>query len=130
MNSQPFELRVVPDETGTRVIDFSNASDELVEVVFTVDGKEVKTNKAFSPALRGYCYPSGHHKPIRKSADGTPLTFMQSGTVRAVVYAGEEVGRKPEDMDVPTFIWRKMRKNKVRFRRTNTNPIAELEIPY
>lgn len=129
MNKQ-FELRVVSDETGTRVIDFSNASDELVEVVFTVDEREVKTNKAFSSALRGYCYPAGHHKPIRKSGDGTALAFGKAGMVRAVVYAGEEVGRAPEEMDVPTFIWRKMRKNKVKFHRASNTPIAELEIPY
>src|SRR3989344_4653720 len=101
--NQLFELRVVSDETGTKVIDFANKSDELVEVVFSVDGKEVKTKQAFSPTLRGYCYPAGHHKPIRKSADGTALAFREAGMVRAVVYAGEEVGRAPEEMDVPTF---------------------------
>lgn len=43
---------------------------------------------------------------------------------------GEEVGRNPEGADVPTFIWRKLSKNKVKFSHTSNTPIAELEIPY
>lgn len=130
MNSQPFALRVAPDETGAKVIDFANNSNDIVEVVFSIDGRQVKTKAPGSFSSRGYCYPAGHHKPIRKSGDGTALAFREAGMVRATIYAGEEVGRAPEEMDVPTFIWRKMRKNKVKFRRTSNTPIAELEIPY
>lgn len=142
-----FKLSAIK-ENSNRQIDFANYSSSFVEVVFTIDNKEVKYGDYFSPSVKGYCYPPNHHKPIRTMANGNQLPFANQGTIKAYVYAG--VGELvEEDYDVPPFIRYKLNeqrshgnktsisnllshsiKNKARFKRIGSSPIEILEIPY
>ena len=145
----PNQFKVsVLEQDGRKQIDFVNNTDNFVEVVFTIDGKEVKYGNAFAENIRGYCYPPFHHKPIRKMANEDVLPFSQSGTVQAYVYGG--IGKTIEkDYDVPPFIRFKLgerkydsartdidkilrdgSRQKAVFKRTSNRPIAFLEIPY
>jgi len=143
--SKTFELSIV-NENNTRQIDFANHSSNFVEVVFTIDNKEVKYGDYFSPLTKGYCYPPSHHKPIRTMKNGGNLPFATRGTLKAYIYAGTgELIEK--DYDVPPFIQFKLnekrfrddktimrnffgRGERARFKRIGSNPIEVLEIPY
>lgn len=143
--TKTFELSVI-EENGHKQIDFANYSQSFVEVVFTIDDREVKTGSYFSPSVKGYCYPPSHHKPIRTLANGHQLPFANRGTIKAYIYSG--VGELVEqDYDVPPFIRYKLnerrfesdrasirnllsRNKKARFKRFSSNPIEVLEIPY
>ena len=139
-----FELSII-EENGNKQIDFANHSQSYVEVVFTIDNKEVKNGIYFSPSIKGYCYPPSHHKPIRTMINGDQLPFTNRGTIKAYIYAG--VGELiEEDYDVPPFIRYKLNERrfrddsairnllshnkKARFKRIGSNPIEILEIPY
>jgi hypothetical protein len=143
--TKPFELSIIK-ENGSKQIDFANYSQSFVEVVFTIDNKEVKNGTYYSPSVKGYCYPPSHHKPIRTMANGKQLPFANSGTLRAYVYTG--VGELiEEDYDVPPFIRYKLNEQRFRnnkanmhnfmsqnkkanFKRIGISPIEVLEIPY
>jgi len=145
--SKQFQVSIL-EQSDQKQIDFANNTDNFVEVVFTIDGKEVKYGNQFSERVRGYCYPSFHHKPIRTMANGDQLPFGSSGVVQAIVYSG--IGKTiEEDLDVPPFIRFKLNerrfqqsgadidtfikqspKKKASFKRTSNRPIAILEIPY
>ena len=144
--TKTFELSIVK-ENNTRQIDFANHSSNFVEVVFTIDNKEVKYGDYFSPSIKGYCYPPSHHKPIRTMKNGSNLPFATRGTLKAYIYAGTgELIEK--NYDVPPFIQFKLNEKRfrddktimrnffsrggerARFRRLGNNPIEVLEIPY
>ncbi len=112
-----FKLGILASETG-KTIDFANHTSDFVEVVFSVGGQEVK----------GYCYPPDHHKPVKRMKNGKDLPFGEHGKVTAYVYAGQGEF-KNENLDIPAIIRKKMRRV-VRFRRTQTQPIAVLEVTY
>ncbi len=129
-----FSLSLV-SENGNRLVDFSNNTNNFVEVVLDIDGSVIK----------GYCYPPFHHKPIRKLRDGRALPFSNSGRVRAYIFSGIGQLKNDVDLDVPPWIRRKLYEKghistdqiiqqphiqKVIFRRTSLNPIEMLEIPY
>ena len=142
-----FNIAII-DQNGQKQIDFANYSQSFVEVVFTIDNKEVKYGDYFSSATKGYCYPPGHHKPIRLMVNGDQLSFVSRGTIKAHVYAG--TGELiEENYDIPPFIRFKLNERRfkesqenignllsrstnkrARFRRTSNNPIEVLEIPY
>ena len=122
-------------ENGTRLVDFSNNTNNFVEVVLDIDGRVIK----------GYCYPPFHHKPIRRLRSGEALPFSANGRVRAYVFGGVSQFKDDTDYEVPPWVRRKLyqnghittdnlfqepQKRKVSFRRTSTNPIEVLEIPY
>jgi len=128
-----YQMQVLGQD-GARVIDFANNTGAFVEVVLEIDGKLVK----------GYCYPPFHHKPIRRQRTGETLPFSHGGTLRAYIYSGLGKYKDDTDYDTPPFIRRKLndfkflntdqlmqeRKRKVIFRRTSSEPIQVLEIPY
>ncbi|MBI1833475.1 MAG: hypothetical protein HYR90_01490 [Candidatus Andersenbacteria bacterium] len=108
----------VAEQQNDRVIDFTNNTSDFVEVVFDVDGKEVK----------GYCYPPRHHKPVRRMRTGEPLPLGKHGVVTAYVYPGE-ADLDERDLDIPPFLrWRL--KKKVRFHRTSQSPAVVLTAAY
>lgn len=141
-----FQAAII-DKNGQKQIDFANYSQGFVEVVFTIDNKEVKYGNHFSSSTKGYCYPPGHHKPIRAMANGDQLQFTSRGIIKAYIYAG--VGELiEENYDIPPFIRFKLNERRfkdtkenignllsrstnkrARFRRTSNNPIEVLEIP-
>ena len=127
--TQPYKLQIVRSE-GNKQIDFANKTSDFVEVIFTIDHKDVREGKPFNPLMRGYCYPSDHHKPIRSMIDGAPLPFGKRGIVRAYVFEGKGRYKGDEDIEVPTFIRRKLYGKKVTFRRTSNEPVAVLETTY
>lgn len=138
--SNDYHLSVMKDEFGNKVIDFQNKTGSFLEVVFEINGRNIKTSE------RGYCYPPYHHKPVRKLEDGSPLPLENHGEIKAYVFRG--IGKLKEDetnYDVPPFIRFKLneqrfhltsddliskRQNKAYFKRTSNTPVAVLEIPY
>ena len=142
---QPFQMSLL-ELNGQKQIDFANNSSDFVEVVFTVNGREVRLGENFSSNVRGFCYPPFHHKPIRTMSNGGELPLEGSGTIKAIVYSG--IGKTQEDdLDVPPFIRYKLNekrfqshnrdnilrqglKKRAAFRRSSSNPIAILEIPF
>jgi flagellar hook assembly protein FlgD len=54
MNNFKFEIK---EAEGKKVINFANNSADFVEVVFTIDGREVKDGKIPNENTRGYAYP-------------------------------------------------------------------------
>jgi len=122
-----YELEVIQDETG-KAIEFKNNSQDYVEVVFLIDGKETKYGKTVTPGYRGYGFEPESRRTLTKMKDGKPLYFGASGTVTALVYAGE--GRlKDETLETPTFIRRRLGA-KISFKRYSDIPIATFEVSY
>lgn len=122
--SDAFRLNIKEFE-GQKVINFANNSSEFVEVIFTVDGKEVKEGKILDQSTRGYGYPPKLEKPVRKMKDGTPLRIDRCASITAYVFSGNG-SYKNEDLDKPTFLRHKL-VDKFSFRRTAHEPIAILE---
>lgn len=114
---------------GKCAINFANNSKNFVEVVFTIDGKEVKYGKTFDEKIKGYAYPPKLEKLVKKMKDGTPLHFNpHGGEVVAYIFAGE--GKyKDEDIDKPTFLRHKL-VDKISFKRTGDKPIEIIKARY
>lgn len=113
---------------GQKVINFANQSQQFVEVVFTIDNKEVKNGYEFSPEIRGYAYPPKLEKPVRKMKNGQPLKFKKDGIINAYIFAGQGE-YKEEDLDKPAFLRNRL-VSSIKFKRTNNQPIETLEIKY
>lgn len=114
---------------GQKVINFANNSKDFVEVVFTIDGKEVKEGKELTKNTKGYAYPPKLEKPVKKTKLGLPLQFnSHGGEVVAYIFAGE--GKyKEEDIDKPTFLRHKL-VDKIKFKRTGDQPVGVLKVRY
>ena len=113
---------------GQKVIDFANNSKEFVEVVFTIDGREVKEGKPFDASVKGYGYPPKLQKPVKKMKNGSPLPFGKHGQVLAYVYAGTG-SYKDEDLIKPTFL-RHQLVTRIGFKRKSNEPIEVLKVTY
>lgn len=113
---------------GQKVIDFANNSKDFVEVVFTIDGREVKEGRPFDAAVKGYGYPPKLQKPVKKMKDGSPLPFGKHGEVLAYVYAGSG-SYKDEDLSIPTFLRHQLAK-RIGFKRISNEPIKVLKATY
>ncbi len=102
-------------------IEFTNNTDAYVEVIFVVDGRELRRAGFLTTNVRGYGIPPKTTKKLTKLVDGAPLPFKTLSDVRIYMYAGE--GRmKPEDLDIPAFI-RKELVGRVYFKRTSEQPM-------
>lgn len=123
--SAPYELSI-QEIDGVRRVHFANNSDQFVEVVVVVGGREVREGCVPSTKTRGFGYPPKLEKFIRKRKDGTPIDLPSSGgVVRAMVYPGN--GSYLEcDLEKPTFLRHKM-VSKMHFRRTSNEPVMILE---
>jgi len=99
-------------------LDFKNASKSFAEVIFTVDGMDIRTGEPYSSSLKGYCYPPGYQKEI--SAKLSP-----GATVIVYVYEGE--GRESTDYDKPAFL-RQGEKRKAIFHRSSNRPSKIIEL--
>lgn len=122
-----FSLSVI-DIDGQKMINFANHSQQFVEVVFTIDGAEVKNGRKFNPKVRGYAYPPKLEKPVKNMKNDKPLKFKSSGVINAYVFAGEGE-YKEADLDKPAFLRNKM-VSSVKFKRTNNQPMEILEFKY
>lgn len=126
MKNFKFEIKEL---NGKKVINFTNNSTDFVEVVFTVDGREVKEGKFPNENTKGYAYPPKLEKPVRKMKDGAPLKFNpMGGKVYAYIFAGTG-SYKEEDIEKPAFLRHKL-VDKIKFKRTSNTPIEILEISY
>lgn len=123
-----YELSVV-NLDGKKVINFANRGKDFVEVVFTIDGKEVKEGKDWSPETKGYAYPPKLEKPVKKMKDGSPLRFSsRGGEVAAYIFVGD--GQyKDEDVVKPAFLRHKL-VDKIRFKRKSNQPDVVLKVEY
>jgi hypothetical protein len=129
MPNTDFKFEVRQNDSG-RYIHFVNQTKNFVEVLFTIDGKEIKFGFEPNEDTRGYGYTPGLEKDITKMKDGRPLQFrlLRSGVAKALIFAG--VGKyKEEDIDKPTFLRHRLVK-KFTFHRTSARPVAELEAKY
>ena len=114
---------------GRKVINFANNSNDFVEVIFTIDDKEVKRGKNISLSTKGYAYPPKLEKTVKKMEDGSFLPFNDNGgEVLAYIFAGH--GRyKDEDIEKPAFA-RHQLVSKVKFKRSSNEPIEILKVNY
>ena|GEM_PF-1422363 len=126
--TDPFTLKVVA-ENGEKKVFFANNTDQFVEVLIDIDGKDARKGQMVSLNTRGYCYPPRYQRAIAKMKSGQALPFQSAGTIRATIFSGSAL-RKEEELDVPAFIWKKMPKKSVRFTRDSSQPIATLEQQY
>lgn len=123
-----YTLKLVT-ENGEKKVFFANNTDQFVEVLIDIDGRDARKGQMVSLSTRGYCYPPKYQRAIAKMKSGQALPFQSAGTIRAIVFAGSAL-RKEEELDVPAFIWKKMPKKSVRFTRDSSQPIATLEQEY
>lgn len=128
LSADDFALSV-ETQSGRRVIMFASNSREFVEVVFTIDGQEVKQGKTYNDQVKGYAYPPGMTKAVKKDKAGRPLIFSpRGGMVKAYIFAGQ--GRYlDEDLEKPTFM-RNQLIQKVKFTRAGTDPALVLKVRY
>lgn len=126
--SDQYKLRVT-DNNGEKAVFFANNTNDFVEVLLEIDGRELRFGEPVQLSTRGYCYPPHYEKAVAKLKNGQQLPFNASGTVKATVFSGQAY-RKEEELDYPAFIWRKLPKKKVRFTRDNNQPSATLEERY
>lgn len=127
MNSG-YKLKIL-GEKGPRKIDFENASDEFVEVIFVVNGKNLQTNKPCNDKTRGYCYPPGYHKEIKNHL------LLGHGEVEARVFSGTgKIAR--DDSNCGPFVRFRVnvlvddeikKEKKVYFKRSSLEPIIILK---
>ena len=115
---------------GARVINFMNNSDDFVEVIFTIDDKEVKYGHNYNPDLKGYAYPPKLEKAVKKMKDGTQLPFkwLRSGEIKAYIFTGKGT-YYDRDIDNPTFLRHRLVKS-IKFKRTDVTPCEILSIKY
>lgn len=124
----PYNLSII-NLDGKKVINFANNSKDFIEVIFTIDGKEVKEEKDLTQNTKGYAYPPKLEKPVKKTKAGTPLQFNpRGGEVVAYIFAGQG-NYKDEDIDKPTFLRHKL-VDKISFKRTGDKPIETIKIKY
>lgn len=114
----------------SKFIEFANNSDDFLEVIFTIDNKDVKFGKPYSLNLRGYAYPPRFKKPIKKMKNGTLLPFrnLRSGEVKAYIFRGKGAFYEG-DIEIPTFLRQKMAKS-IKFKRTDNEPCEVLSVKY
>ena len=123
-----FELSVVERE-GETIIHFANRSNDFVEVIFTIDGKEVKEGGKVTASTKGYAYPPKLEKPVKKMKNGIPLPFGNyGGEVAAYIFSGQGEYKR-EDLEKPAFL-RSRLVDKVKFKRTSDQPVQVITVRY
>ena len=107
---------------GKRIISFANNSDRFIEVIFTLDGRDVKSGIAFTTSARGYGYPPKLDRAVKTSRDDVPLPFSRhGGEVAAYIFSG--TGRyRDEDIHLPTFMRNRIVKKMKFWRGDNESP--------
>jgi hypothetical protein len=87
MDTKEFKL-MIKEIDGIKVINFANNSDKFIEVIFTIDNKDVKFGFEYNSELKGYAYPPKLEKEVKRMKDDSPLPFrwLRSGEVKAYVF--------------------------------------------
>lgn len=117
----------IQEQDGREMIFFANNTDDFVEVVVTVNGKETKKGQELSEKTRGYAYTPGLRKFIKKRDDGTPIE-INSETDEIVAYIFSGKGKyKDEDLDKPTLFRNKL-VDSVKFKRNSNEPVQVIKI--
>ena len=99
-------------------VDFENDSNGFVEVIISVNGKDIKEGKVVTKATKGLCYPPGYHKSI--------TTSIKKGS-RVKVYVYEGKGEERVDLDRPAILRRKEGRKAV-FHRKSSEPAEVIEL--
>ncbi len=120
-----FSLDISKDQ---KKIVFRNGSLKFVEVIFDVDGIDVREGVPFSLSKRGYAIPPETEKNISKLKNGNPLPFKNGGDVTAYVFDGS-VRYRDEDIDIPAFL-RSRVVRKIHFTRSGNKPIEIVRQSY
>jgi hypothetical protein len=99
-------------------LDFENTTDEFIEVVFEIDGKELRSGNKVIKKTKGFCYPPKYHKII--------IADIKKGSIiKAYIYQGD--GQENVDLDKPAYL-RKKEGRKATFHRTSHEPVNILEL--
>ncbi|MDP2812330.1 MAG: hypothetical protein Q8O32_01425 [bacterium] len=93
-------------------IDFDNTTNEFVELIITIDDKEIRTNKRVKETTKGFCYPPRYHKAIA-------VNLKKGSSLKVYIYEGE--GQESINLDKPTFL-RKKEGRKAIFKRASSVP--------
>lgn len=95
----------IKHEDKVPTINFANNTAEFIEVVITVDGRDIRTGEKYDGSQRGYCYPDMYERNIKKMAVNINLKSYQQ--IKAYIFKGK--GKHKEiDFDLPPFIRRKI----------------------
>ena len=122
--SASYILSIKQHDVG-QFIHFHNMTDSFIEVVFTVNGREVRENQIPTKTTRGYGFAPKLDKSVRKRKDGTFIRLREGDSIEAYVFAG--VGSyKEADLEKPTFLRHKL-VDKFSFHRSSDTPVAILE---
>jgi len=129
MESKGFKLNI-KEIDGVRVINFKNNTENFVEVIFAIDGKEVKNGLPYSPELKGYAYPPRLEKEVKRMKNGKLLPFrlLRSGKLTAHIFRGTG-SYYDEDLDKPTFLRHRLVKS-IKFKRVDQEPYEVMEVEY
>ena len=96
--NKDYELKII-NRDGVNLVEFTNNTQKFIEVVLAVDGIDLKTGEKFSHGMRGYCYPPGYSREIKRPA----VNVTSKSVIKAYIYPG--TGKyKIGDYTVPTFL--------------------------
>ena len=123
--SVPYSIKVQSMDEGDFIY-FANNTKEFVEVVFVVNGREVRAGKLYVEGVKGFGYAPKLEKPVRKDREGNFIPLKKGDAVRAMVYRGEG-SYKDEDLEKPTFLRHRLI-DKFSFKRTSDEPVEILEM--
>lgn len=113
-------------------INFANNTEEFIEVVFELDGKDINEAKRVDKFVRGFGFPPKFEKMFTKTRERHPLPFKFSGhgTLKAYIYQGiGHLIKEEQDIEIPTFMRTKLSK-KIHFERTSDKPIKVMQCSY
>lgn len=125
--SDQYTLSTKKYEEGA-YIHFHNHTNSFVEVVFVINGREMRENTIPSKKTRGYGFAPKLDKFVRKRKDGSLVPLRNGDVVQAFVYAGTG-SYKESDIDKPAFLRHRLI-DKFSFSRLSDEPVEVLEIKY
>ena len=79
--SELYKLGVQSMDEGD-FIHFVNNTQEFVEVVFVVNGREAREGKMYQQGTKGYGYAPKLENPVRKDLDGNYIPLKKGDNVR------------------------------------------------
>lgn len=116
----------IAEINGHKGIYCANHSNEFVEIVLSINGREVRTGNPIDSKTRGYAFPPRFEKVITKSKDNQSLELTKKGNkIEARIFTGYGEYVYP-DLNTPTFLRNQVSK-KVKFKRHSNQPIQVLQ---
>jgi len=126
-DTDQFKLEVTGDGIE-RQIRLTNESENFIEAIFLIDGRDAKSGKPFSTTMRGYAMYPREMRSLTQTPAKTPLQFSDHGQVEVIIYEG--AGQPVDSMvEVAPLVRRKIGA-KVKIRRFSDVPSAHLTVRY